>query len=164
LSVPNPLTATESPETSPTKDNREIKFIEFLGIGLEPVQAAIKAGYSKNYAYCHAKRKLNSPTFIAKVAKYAEKLPESRTTLAKLRLPKLYHIEDKFLARCEDEPELYARYAKISEREYKLAGLLKDEVNIQAIVPIQVAIQIQGHVEAQQSKVSQITLDSDDND
>jgi len=173
VSVPNSLTAPKLKKTnnypsnrkSPkTNGKREIAFIENLAIGLEPVKAMINAGYTPGYARSYAKRKLNDPKFISRLAHHVEKFPEHRTTLAKARLPKLYSIEAKFLDKCEDDPELYARYSKLSEREYKLAGLLKDEVTIQAVVPVQVAIQIQTHIESQQAKSPQITLESDDDE
>jgi len=173
VSVPNSLTAPKLKKTnnypsnrkSPkTNGKREIAFIENLAIGLEPVKAMINAGYTPGYARSYAKRKLNDPQFISRLAHHVEKFPEHRTTLAKTRLPKLYSIEAKFLDKCENDPELYAKYSKLSEREYKLAGLLKEEVNIQAIIPVQVAIQIQTHIEDQQAKSPQITLDADDNE
>jgi len=154
VSVPNSLTAPKLKKTnnypsnrkSPkTNGKREIAFIENLAIGLDPIQAMINAGYTPGYARSYAKRKLNDPKFISRLAHHVEKFPEHRTTLAKARLPKLYSIEAKFLDKCE-------------------AGLLKDEVTIQAVVPVQVAIQIQTHIESQQAKSPQITLESDDDE
>ena len=130
---------------------REIKFIEHLALGYEPVEAAIKAGYTKGYATCHAKRKLFSPNFIAKVQAYADKIPGTRSTLAKLRLPKLFDIEEQFFEQCKTDPKLYAKYSKVSEREYKLSGLLKDEVQAQILIPVNVAVQVQNTINDQQA-------------
>ena len=131
--------------------DRELAYIENLAIGLDPVPAMINAGYTKRYAQCYAKRKLNNPNFISRLAKYVEKFPEHRATLAKTRLPKLFSLENDFYEKCQDDPELYAKYSKISERDYKLAGLLKDEIQVQAIVPVNIAIQVQTAITEQQT-------------
>ena len=131
--------------------NRETKFMEYLALGMNITEAGLKAGYSQSYSKTDIRRKLNSPRFISKLAEFADQQPETRTTLAKLRLPKLYNLEDKFFDKCEDDPELYARYSKISEREYKLAGLMTQDVQAQIIVPVSVAIQVQNHLQQQES-------------
>ena len=145
-------------------DERETRFIEYLALGLSPLKAGLKAGYAESYARSTLYQKFNNPNFISKIQKYADKLPETRTTLAKLRLPKLHKIEEKFYDKCENDPELFARYSKIAERDYKLAGLLKEQVQTQILVPVQVAIQVQNVLDDQQKvhdsqqKVSQVKV------
>ncbi len=140
--------------------SRETLFIENMTLGLAPIPAAIKAGYSENYAQSAIKAKLNNPLFISRLAKYADKLPETRTTLAKLRLSKLYDLEDKFYDLCQDDPELYAKHNKVAERDYKLAGLLKEEVSVQILIPVQVAIQVQSAMLEQHNPADVVTIEN----
>jgi len=86
--------------------------------------------------------------------------------MAKVRLKRAAYIENTIYDRAEKDVDfaIHPTVAKTLERDYKLAGLLHDFSPSQVLVPIQVAIQIQTHIESQQAKVSQITLDADDND
>ena len=135
--------------------------MEYLALGYTPTEAGLKAGYAESYAKTDIRRKLTSPNFIAKLQKFADKMPEARTTLAKLRLPMLYDLEEKFYQKCENDPVLLAKYGKVAERDYKLAGLLKEDVKAQILVPVNVAIQVQDVLQAQQPPLHVDTVEVD---
>ena len=141
------------------QEEREQRFIQNLALGMNIKEAALNAGYSKSTANSSVYQKFYSPNFLNKLQEYVKSIPEARAELAKVRLPKLFQLEDKFYQKCSKDPELYAKYSKISERDYKLAGLLKEEVKAQVIVPIQVAVQLQ-NVLSEQQNVSQVDSDT----
>ena len=133
--------------------NREERFIENLALGFNIREAGLKAGYTQSYCNGTLPRKLNSPNFIKKIQQYADSFPEYRQTLAKLRLAKVFHIEEKILDRALQDTDyaITAGVSKTVEREYKLTNLLVDQTVQVTMVPVNVAIQVQNHLQRQES-------------
>jgi len=130
-------------------EDREIRLLENLALGFPVSTAGVEAGYTKGYSTSGLYQKFNNPAFISKLQQYVKDFPETRRNLAKLRLPKLYEIEERFLQKCMDDPELYARYPKVSERDYKLAGLGTDEQPSKPTVQVAVLVNVQSALAAQ---------------
>jgi len=138
-----------------------------IALGMPNTQAGLKAGFAKTYVYTgQFANKCSSPYITSIIDHIADQYPDHRRRMAKIRLKRAAYIENTIYDRAEKDIDfaINPTVAKTLERDYKLAGLLHDFSPSQVLVPIQVAIQIQTHIESQQSKVSQITLDADDND
>ena len=133
--------------------DREERFIEYLALGIPLRDAGLKAGYSPTYCSGTLPRKLHSPNFIKKIQAYCDDYPKYRTTLAKLRLAKVFQIEENILnkALTDTDYAVTPGVSKTVEREYKLTGLLQEPGTTQVLVPIQVSIDIQGSLEDQQA-------------
>jgi len=168
LSVHTPLTTTDSPKKSPKlKDPRDYELALQIALGKKYQEAGRIAGFAESTLKTGSfYKKCKSPYISTLIDYIADSYPDKRRQMAKIRLSRAVEIENNIYEKAEQDTEFAVNsvVAKTLERDYKLAGLLHDFSPAQVLVPIQVAIQIQTHIEDQQSKVSQITLDSDDND
>jgi len=168
LSVPNNLTATDSSKKSPKiKDPRDYELALQIALGKKYQEAGRIAGFAEStlktgYFY----KKCKSPYISTLIDHIADSYPDKRRQMAKVRLARAVEIENNIYEKAEQDTEfaINPTVAKTLERDYKLAGLLHDFSPSQVLVPIQVAIQIQTHIEDQQAKSPQITLDADDNE
>ena len=114
------------PEKSKRRERQE-KFVENIALGYGIREAALRAGYSKSSCRSYAYLLLQKPHVVEIMREYSKRIPEARQRLAAVRLLRVVKIEDKLLKKAEKDPELVAKYPKIVEREYKLAGLLNEE-------------------------------------
>jgi phage terminase small subunit len=115
----------------------QIKLFDGLIEGLSIKDAALAAGYSPTNATSALYSQLKSKALASKMGEYIKQLPTARRNLALMRLPRLSKIEETILEKAEGDPEYALRASKTIEREYKIAGILQDEVHGPATVQIQ---------------------------
>lgn len=101
----------------PTTETREDRFIRNLYIFKTPYEAAIRAGYSKNYASSGIYTKMKGKKFMEKVVQYAIE-NDIRS------LPKIAYIENQILDYLVENPLEAPKYAHTLKQKKQIAGIL----------------------------------------
>jgi hypothetical protein len=122
----------------PTTETREDKFIRNLYLFKTPYEAAIKSGYSENYASSGIYAKMKGKKFMEKVVQYAIE-NDIRS------LPKIAYIENQILDHLVENPLETPKYVHTIRQKKRIAGVLGDDkpqpqitVNIKTLEAAQV--------------------------
>lgn len=138
------------------KHPKEDKVLMLVLLGLKPTKAARMSGYSESYSRFGIHRALReSKMFGEKLEQILGEMPSVYRQYCAARLFRIAGIEDKALQKMESDPTLAIRHPQILRQLKVACGAMVDEHTPQALIPVQVAIQIQNLLQDQQNALKQ---------
>lgn len=132
---------------------KQKRLAHYLSLGMKPRPAALRAGYSERYANSHVYRllKLNKD-FCEKVSQISKNFRDTYPEFTASMLPDIAYLERRIVEKLVDDPDsLDSVKAKVIRDMKRSAGVLQDEPRAIQFIPVNVAIQVQAHIDQQQS-------------